>query len=367
MPEVGPDVAGRRVLEGLTIAHVGHFDPAYARNRIMAKALRRAGARVVEVTDLRRFARRTPGLVTRTAAARPDLVLVAFPGQADVAAARLAARGAPVVLDAFSSILETAEDRDQSSWLRSRWYAAEDRVACRLADVVLLDTDAHIGYFARRFGVAPAKMRRVPVGADDEVMFPRPEPPREGCDQRFRVVFCGTYIPLQGVDTIVRAAAVLERAGEEVDFLLVGNGQTYDSVRSLAARLDVGSVRFAPRVPYEGLPAVIAGADVYLGIFGATDKAARVIPNKVFDGLAMARPVVTADTPAAREVLVHGRHAWLCPPADPEALAAGIVALRADDRARVAMAADGHALFRQELSIDALSARVAGIVRQLVP
>ena len=111
---------------------------------------------------------------------------------------------------------------------------------------------------------------------------------------------------------------LLEQAGEEVDFVLVGSGQTLDSVQDLAVRLGVRSVRFvapgAVRRPARG----DRPADMCLGIFGASPKAARVIPNKVFDGLAMARPVLTADTPAAREVLVHGRHAWLCPPADPD-------------------------------------------------
>ncbi len=49
-------------------------------------------------------------------------------------------------------------------------------------------------------------------------------------------------------------------------------------------------------------------------------KAARVIPNKVFQALACARPVITADTPAARELLTDDVDALLVPPGDPEAL-----------------------------------------------
>ena len=55
-----------------------------------------------------------------------------------------------------------------------------------------------------------------------------------------------------------------------------------------------------------------------------------MVPNKVFDALACQRPVVTADTPAARECLLHGRDAWLCRAGDADALAEAIATLKAD-------------------------------------
>ena len=46
-----------------------------------------------------------------------------------------------------------------------------------------------------------------------------------------------------------------------------------------------------------------------------------MIPNKAFQALACGTPLVTADTPAARELLQDGESALLVPPGDPEALA----------------------------------------------
>jgi glycosyltransferase involved in cell wall biosynthesis len=364
VPEPRPAGSPPPLLDGLTVGHFGHFDPSYSRNRIMAKALRRAGAEVVELSDGRRWASRTPGLVAGAARHHLDLLLVGFPGHADVAAAKASGlvKGAPVVFDAFVSLWETAEDRAQGA-LQGRRGRIEDRWSCRFADRVLLDTATHADFFATALGVPRRKLRTVWVGADDEVLQPRPRGDAPG----FRVLFVGSYIPLHGVDTIVRAAHVLERAGEQVEVVLVGDGQTYRSVRTLASRLGVTNLRFEPRIPGDRLAGAIAGSDVCLGIFGDSPKAGRVIPNKVFDALAMGRAVVTRDSAAAREALTHGVTAWLCPPADPEALAAAIAALKADDEARTRIAHDGHLLFRSRFSIDALSATVAGIVRELVP
>jgi hypothetical protein len=96
-------------LLGLTIGHFGHFDPGYSRNRILAKALRRAGASVVDIRDCRRFLARTPALARTGWKANPDLILVGFPGHSDVATAKLVSlrRRVPVVLDALVSLWET--------------------------------------------------------------------------------------------------------------------------------------------------------------------------------------------------------------------------------------------------------------------
>jgi 2-deoxystreptamine N-acetyl-D-glucosaminyltransferase/2-deoxystreptamine glucosyltransferase len=79
-------------------------------------------------------------------------------------------------------------------------------------------------------------------------------------------------------------------------------------------------------------------------VFGASPKAARVVPAKVLLALAAGRPVVTRDGPAARAALRDGTHALLCPPADPAALAAAIARLRADPALRARLAAAGPPL-----------------------
>ncbi len=366
LPPVGEPLggSGRLPLEGVTIGHIGHFDPTYARNRTMAKALRRAGATVITLTDPRRYPTRTPALLARGRREALDLLLVGFPGHADVAAAKALglAKGVPVIFDAFVSLWETTEDRGRRlSRLGSR--RIEDWVSCRLADIVLLDTATHADFFRDWIGVPVHRLRTAWVGSDDELFHPRPRVARPG----FRVLFYGTFIPLHGVDTILRAAKLLQDAGDEAEFVLVGAGQTYGSARALADRLHLTAVRFEPRMQVDVLAAEIARSDLCLGIFGDSPKAARVIPNKVFDALAMARPVVTADTPAAREVLVHGANAWLCPAGDPRSLADAIRALRADEGARLRMATAGYELFRSRFSLEALSSTMAGIVRELVP
>ena len=118
-------------------------------------------------------------------------------------------------------------------------------------------------------------------------------------------------------------------------------------MEALAARLGA-PVLWRDEVPLADLPAELASAAVTLGVFGTGRKAAMVVPNKVYQAAAAGRPLVTRDGPALREVLEPGLHCLVCPPGDPDALAAAVLRLLDDPAlaARLGAAARAHVLER---------------------
>ena len=113
---------------------------------------------------------------------------------------------------------------------------------------------------------------------------------------------------------------------------------------------------------YELLPGELHRASCALGIFGTSDKARRVIPNKAFQALACGVPLVTADTPAARELLTDGESALLVPPGDPEALADALQRLSSQPKLTQRLAEGGHAVYREQASEDVLGARWRAVI-----
>jgi glycosyltransferase involved in cell wall biosynthesis len=91
-----------------------------------------------------------------------------------------------------------------------------------------------------------------------------------------------------------------------------------------------------------------------------------VIPNKAFQALACGAPLVTADTPAARELLTDGESALLVPPGDPRALADALRRLAADDQLTGRIAAGGRAVYEQAASEAVLGARWRNLLEGLV-
>ena len=86
--------------------------------------------------------------------------------------------------------------------------------------MIWLDTQTHIDWFAKEFKVPASKFRRLWVGADDEVMKPQPRP--VAADQQLTIFFYGKFIPLQGIEHIIDAAALIEREDERIRFVLCG-------------------------------------------------------------------------------------------------------------------------------------------------
>ena len=154
-------------------------------------------------------------------------------------------------------------------------------------------------------------------------------------------MFYGQFIPLHGMPTIARAASLC--ADNTIRWEVIGDGQDATRFRALLASYGPSQLHWTPWVPYQELIHRIHRADVCLGIFGTSNKALRVIPNKVFQILAAGRALISADTEAVRELLQPGPGIILVPPGDAEALAAAIVDMRArDSRAAQRQLAEYH-------------------------
>jgi glycosyltransferase involved in cell wall biosynthesis len=327
----------------------GTYQRDYPRNAQVRSCLRGAGVEVVErhvdVWDRRRDAWSAgPSTAARLTLAEArlaiphridsDALLIGYPGHFDMAAAGVVARGRPIVFDPLVSLSDTLvgdRGRFAPGSVGARALQRIDRAALRAADAVVADTAANAQFYVERFGVDPSRVRTRLVGAEDRLFHPVPSE-----DVPFSALFVGKLIPLHGLETILEAA----RLAPELPFRVVGSGQLEGLLAAAPA-----NVTHVPWVEYERLPAEIRAAGCALGVFGTSAKASRVIPNKAFQALACGTPLVTADTPAARELLTDGVDSVLVPAGDPPALAAALRRLAAEPVTRSEIGRAGRATY----------------------
>ena len=291
------------------------------------------------------------GLVLRGRRERFDAMIVGYPGHFDLPVARRIARGRPLLFNPLVSLSETLVE-DRGRFARGSPTASVlrqvDRIALRRADLVVADTEQNARHLAELGEIPRERVAVCFVGAEERLFRPGWQP-----RERFHVLFVGKLIPLHGLETILEAA----RLAPEIPFRVVGSGQL-DAL--LATRPD--NVEWVDWVEYERLPAEIQGAGCALGVFGTSAKAGRVIPNKAFQTLACGTPLVTADTPAARELLRDGESALLVPAGDAAALAAAVRRLAADPELARDVGAGGLAAYREQASEEVLGRRWLGLL-----
>jgi glycosyltransferase involved in cell wall biosynthesis len=263
-----------------------------------------------------------------------------------------------VVADAFVSWYDAAvNDRAlisrTSLAARTLWHL--ERGAYRLADRVVVDTEANAAWYTHLFDLPPDRFVSMPLAMPEadsvapNAVEPRVVPKAQGI---LRVLFCGTFVPLQGTSVLARAIAQLNsEAG--LEFVVIGDGQDgaafADELGPAASK-----VRWIRRiVSSSALRAWVDSADVCIGVLGANPKSKRVWPLKNYLYGQAGRAIVTSEhysLPAG--VSLGATDALTIPPADPQSLIDALRSLARDPECVAALAAGSARFFRRHLSLE---------------
>jgi glycosyltransferase involved in cell wall biosynthesis len=250
------------------------------------------------------------------------------------AALRPKLRGVPIVLnfhDTFPELFATLFDRPPQHPL-VRLIRAEERLSASLADGHVFVTGEARDLLRAR-GIA-AKRTQVVMNTPDERVFGERRPPTAPPDSgELRVVYHGGLAGRFGVETLVRAVALLRERGAPVSLDVYGSDA--EAARALAAKaaaIAPEGVRIAPQpTPVEEIPARLAEA--HLGVVPTlhdhfTDL---LLPVKLLEYVHMGLPAVASRLPTIESYF--GDDVLLAEPGDPAGIAAAIEAVRADPAA----------------------------------
>lgn len=290
---------------------------------------------------------------------RPDVVMVLHPSQIDAVVVGVVCKvmRLPLVIDFFVSLHETVvEDRKlfSSRSLVSRVLRLCDRLSARLATHVLTDTPEDADYFSSVTGTPRSKWSVVWVGANPAVYVPQ----SPSLVEPRSVLFYGTYIPLQGIQHIVRATAFLP---SDIKVTLIGDGQERSRIEEIINSEQL-PVDLIDSVTEEELAQYIARAAVCLGVFGEGPKTSRVIPNKVFQCLAMGKAVITGDTPA---VAILDEAVRVVPVGNAQAIATAIIDIVDNAKTREQLERSARDVFETQFEERVLSQTMAEIMGQV--
>jgi glycosyltransferase involved in cell wall biosynthesis len=343
---------------------VSYRVPNYIRTRNLRAALQQIeNCEVYDATNTRRGILRYLETAWKTFRIRlrhkPDVYILGFRGHEIFWIIRLIAIGKPLIFDEFMSPSDALLSEGKGGFLGRiagvltyplEWLCLHLSARC------LTDTYLHRQFIADRFAVAESKVDVVYVGAVPSAVESAAQ---DASDEKpLSVLFYGTFLPLHGMDVLLRACKLLD--GKAIEFRIIGGaGKALTRFRSLLSELNPGNVVHDTWVDFEVLQSVIIpNTDLCLGgPFGGTPQARRVITGKALQFMAQSKPTVIGkvDEPVA---FVDRSNCLLVEQADPEGLAAAIEWALVNREELPGIGANGRKLFDKQFSSASLATQL---------
>jgi colanic acid biosynthesis glycosyl transferase WcaI len=204
-------------------------------------------------------------------------------------------------------------------------------------------------------GVPAEKVHIIYNWTDEDTFQPTPRDPefarQFGLENTFNVVYAGNLGVFQGIDTIIRAAALVSDL-PSVRIVIVGTGQKGQELKELTRNLSLRNVVFVGRRDYSQMPGIYGLADVLLVHLKDLPFFATTIPSKTQVSMACGRPTLMAVRGDSSDIIQRARCGLPCKPESPEAMARAIrdfFSMSVEKREE--MGANGRAYYLDEMSL----------------
>ena len=370
------------------VCYFGTYRTNYSRNRILIEGLRQNGVEVTEcnvplwqgVEDRvqaasggwirpsfwwRVFITYFRLLIKYRSVKNYDILMVGYPGQIDVILAKILSviYKKPLIWDIFMSIYLIACERGLNKYkFTIKLIYMLERFATKLPDLLIIDTQEYMNWFVDQYQIPPQKFRLVPTGADDRIFYPIPKTSDE--DPCFRVLYYGSFIKNHGVEYIIEAANLLSKQ-KNIHFILIGDGPEKKNAIKLIDKYNLQNITFFSWIDKNELRQFIANADICLGAFGETPQSIMTIQNKIYESMAMAKPIITGESPAVNRLLTHKIHVYLCKRKNPSSLAEAIIDLMNNPKLQEVLSKNGYKIFLEEYSLRNNGIRLLNLLSEL--
>ncbi len=279
-----------------------------------------------------------------------DFIFVGFPGHTCVWMAKILFWNKKIIFDVFisqyaSNVVDRKVYKKYSFNSYKSWFL--DWYSVNLADVVVIDADEHIKAFGRNYGLKKEKAIRIFLSSG---LKPVDKPKDLRGRKEFIVHYHGTYIGLHGMEHIIMAAKMVE-TNPRIVFRMVGSGQLLEQTKNQAESLELKNIEFLGRLPeYQDVLNRINDCDVLLGSFGTTERGKWVIMNKVYEGMVFGKAIISAETPAMKELFTDRKNVLFCQAGDARDLANKIIELEKDEDLKERIGLGALNLFKEKLS-----------------
>jgi len=245
-----------------------------------------------------------------------------------------------------------------SEWLEKFLY--------RRADKVIVNSPGFIQHVDR---LGAKEIDLVPNGVDLNMFTPLQsgETFRQANDLegKYVTLYAGAHGMSNDLEIILEAAHIL-KPHTEIVFVLLGDGKEKPNLIRKANEANLDNIRFLPPIPKSQIPAALAAANSCIAILKPIPLYSTVYPNKVFDYMAAARPVICVIDGVIREVIESASAGIFVPLGDPKSLADAILFLSKNREESQTMGLSGRKYVEENYDRSMLAEKMTKIMKEML-
>lgn len=201
-----------------------------------------------------------------------------------------------------------------------------ERFLYRHADQIMVNSPGFIAHIEEKGG---RNIQVIPNGSDIS-LFQAREIDKIRTDlhwnNHFVILYAGAHGMSNDLSVVIRAAKMLEEF-KDIQFVLLGDGKEKNNLIHFARELNTTNISFYNPIPKKDIALYMQAADACIAILKPIDLYKTTYPNKVFDYMAAAKPILLAIDGVIREVVQKAKCGIFCKPGDPQAIAHAAQAL----------------------------------------
>lgn len=287
----------------------------------------------------------------------PDVYVIGFRGHEIYWLYRIFALRKTFIFDEmmspYDSLVNEKKVLNKNNLLAKIMYFLEKSIL-ENSNTILTDTKLHLTLISETFGVSRNKIIVIPVGTDED-LFKTAKVKKLDVGEEFTVFFYATFLPLHGVDIILKSAKLLEK--HPIKFIIIGgkgNKKGLLDFKNEVNHLGLKNIEHYEWVDFDKLPRYIKSVDLCLGgPFGNTGQAKRVVTGKTYQFLYMGKATVIGKI-KENTGFIDKKNSLLVEQGNSKALADAILWGYKNKEKLDDIGKNGHNLFMEEFSYNRL-------------
>jgi glycosyltransferase involved in cell wall biosynthesis len=244
-----------------------------------------------------------------------------------------------------------------------------EKISYRYANKVNVLTPAFRESLINKKGVPSDKITMIPNGADLDIFKPGKKlnwvREKYQLGEKFVITYMGAHGVANNLDFILDTAKEC-LANKDIVFLLIGDGMTKERLKKRAADEEIENILFIDSQPKSTIPDFCNASDVCTAVLQKNDTFKTVYPNKVFDYMSCAKPILLGIDGAARELIEKSNCGIYVDPQDPQQFKSSIFLLYNNRQKVDELGKNGYEFVKENFSRKSLALNYLNEIEKVI-